>query len=117
MLPKGDGSRPSAVRTLALRPRLAGHERHSRLRAPGAAHGLDIPCLRPRPTIASSLGVRHTGVLRLVGLLDADMVILAGEPLHVVLIRDGGVARRLVWPLAGRQASHGIVVRGIEEKR
>src|SRR5262245_48733222 len=44
------------------------------------------------------------------------MVILTGEPLHVVLIRDGGVAWRIVWPLAGREASHGIVVRGIEEK-
>src|SRR5215471_21855853 len=44
------------------------------------------------------------------------MVILTDEPYHVVLVGDGCVARRILWSLAGRQADHGIVVRGIEEK-
>ena len=67
-------------------------------------------------TTASRLRVRHSWVLPLVGLLGTYMIILAGEPQHVVLIGDGFVARRIVWSLAGRQAAHGIVVRRIKEK-
>src|SRR4030095_9106454 len=45
MLPTGDGSIPSAVRTLSLHPTLTGHESHSSLRSPCSAHVMGSTCL------------------------------------------------------------------------
>jgi hypothetical protein len=50
-------------------------------------------------------------------MLHCGCVVLVAEPRHVFWIGDRFIARRIVWPLAGRHAFHPPIVAAIHEER